>query len=166
MPQMHLPLFPGGATEINETLSFARTDGTVTYFQCGMPVFSHDQHDRASFRLIAAQLYVTCGAKQADIAGAFGVPQITIKRAVKQYRTEGIKGFFAPRVTRGPSVLTAEVLEQAQGHLDEGQSAPMVAERLGVKSNTLSKAIRAGRLRVPAKKKKPITRHTLPPAAT
>ncbi len=153
MPQLHLPLFPNGATEISERLSFARTGDTVTYFHCGMPVFCHDQHDRASFRLIAAQMSVTCGAKQADIARAFGVPQITIKRAVKQYRAEGIKGFFAPRVTRGPSVLTAAVLEQAQGHLDEGHTAPMVAELLGIKPNTLSKAIQGGRLRVPAKKK-------------
>jgi hypothetical protein len=92
MPQLHLPLFPGGATEIAETLSFSRSGATVTYFHCGMPVFSHDQHDRASFRLIAAQMYVTCGAKQANIARALGVPQITIERAVKQYRADGIKG--------------------------------------------------------------------------
>ena len=165
MPQLHLPWFPGGATEINETLSFARTGDTVTYFQCGMPVFSHDQHDRASFRLIAAQLYVTCGAKQADIARGFGVPRITIKRAVKQYRCEGVKGFFAPRVRRGPSVLSVAVLEQAQGHLDEGHSAPMVAQQLGIKPNTLTKAVRAGRLRVPAKKKHPTARHQVPTAA-
>lgn len=158
MPQLHLPLFPAGATEITQTLSFSRSGATVTYFHCGMPVFSHDQHDRASFRLIAAQLYVTCGAKQADIARAFGVPQITIKRAVKQYRADGIKSFFSPRVTRGPSVLTAAVLATAQGHLDEGQSAPMVAELLGIKPNTLSKAIVAGRLRAPAKKKTPAAR--------
>lgn len=153
MPQILLPLFPGGATEITETLSFSRTDETVTYFHCGMPVFSHDQSDRASFRLITAQLHVTCGAKQADIARAFGVPQITIKRAVKLYRQAGPKGFFAPRVTRGSSVLTEALLEQAQSHLDDGQSAPMVAELLGIKPNTLTKAIRAGRLRAPAKKK-------------
>jgi transposase-like protein len=157
MPQLHLPLFPAGATEITQTLSFARIGETVTYFHCGMPLFSHDRSDRASFRMIAAQMYVTSGVKQADLARAFGVPQITIKRAVKLYKAEGAKGFFAPRATRGASVLLAPVLQQAQEHLDGGMSAPMVAAELGIKPNTLSKAIRAGRLHVPAKKKAPTT---------
>lgn len=153
MPQLHLPMFPAGATEIAATLSFCRTDDTVTYFHSGMPVFSHERSDRAAFRLIAAQLHVTCGVKQAALARAFGVPQITIKRAVKLHRAQGAKGFFAPRVTRGASVLTEPVMEHAQRHLDEGEGAPMVAELLGIKPDTLTKAIRAGRLRVPAKKK-------------
>ena len=45
MPQLHLPLFPGGATEIADSLSFARSDETVTYLHSGMPVFSHAQED-------------------------------------------------------------------------------------------------------------------------
>lgn len=153
MPQLHLPLFPSGATEITATLSFSRTDETVTYFHSGMPIFSHDQHDRASFRFIAAQLHVTSGASQADMSRAFGVPTITIKRAVKQYKAQGAKGFFASRVTRGAVVLTQSVLEQAQSQLDAGQPARAVAQTLGIKPDTLIKAIRAGRLRAPAKKK-------------
>jgi len=152
MPQLHLPFFPSGASAISGSLSFARSEETVTYFHSGMPVFSHVQTDRASFRLITAQLHVTCGASQADLARAFGVPQITIKRAVKLYRSKGAKGFFAPRVVRRATVLTAGVLEQAQSQLDEGHQPRMVAELLGIKPDTLTKAIRAGRLRTSAKK--------------
>jgi hypothetical protein len=68
MPQLHLPLFPIGATEITEVLSFCRTDETVTYFHYGLPIFSHAQDDRASFRFVTALLHVTCGAKQAELA--------------------------------------------------------------------------------------------------
>lgn len=118
-----------------------------------MPVFSHDQDDRASFRLIMAQLHVTSGAKQADLARAFGIPQITIKRAVKHYRNEGMQGFFAPRVTRGAAVLTASVLQQAQSQLDAGQTPRAVAALLEIKADTFIKAIRAGRLRALPKKK-------------
>ena len=89
MPQLHLPLFPSGATEITAALSFCAQDSTVTYFHCGMPVFSHDKNDRASFRLITAQLHVTSGAAQAELAKAFGVSKISIKRAVKLYRSSG-----------------------------------------------------------------------------
>jgi len=49
-------------------------------------------------------------------------------------------------------VLKAEVLEQAQGLLDEGRSVPEVAAALQVLSNTLHKAIRGGRLRASQKK--------------
>lgn len=101
MPQLHLPLFPSGATEITAALSFCAQDSTVTYFHCGMPVFSHDKNDRASFRLITAQLHVTSGAAQAELAKAFGVSKISIKRAVKLYRSSGAAGFFAQRAVRG-----------------------------------------------------------------
>jgi DNA-binding phage protein len=50
-------------------------------------------------------------------------------------------------------VLTPEVLAQAQGLLDEGLGTSEVAEERGVKRNTLAKAIAAGRLHKPAKKK-------------
>ncbi|NDP41073.1 MAG: hypothetical protein GZ093_20550 [Rhodoferax sp.] len=167
MAQLVLPLFPSGATEITPTLSFSRVDQTVTYFHSGMPIFSHDQNERASFRYITAQLHVTAGATQAQLSRAFGVPLITIKRAVKQYRALGIKGFFAPRVTRGAAVLTANVLEQAQGQLNAGQSAIAVATELGIKTDTFTKAIRAGRLHALAKKKMPKTQvmPQSPPAA-
>ncbi len=167
MAQLVLPLFPSGATEITPTLSFSRTEQLVSYFDSGMPIFSHDQSERASFRYITAQLHVTAGATQAQLSRAFGVPQITIKRAVKLYRSLGIKGFFAPRVTRGAAVLTDSVLEQAQSQLNAGQSALAVATELGIKPDTFSKAIRAGRLHALAKKKtaKTAAMPQSPPAA-
>jgi transposase-like protein len=51
-------------------------------------------------------------------------------------------------------VLTAEVLKEAQERLDEGLETSEVAEQLGVKRNTLAKAIHAGRLHKPTKKKR------------
>jgi len=155
MPQLHLPLFPSGATAITAALSFCKEDNTVTYFHCGMPVFSHDKDDRASFRLITAQLHVTSGAAQAELARAFGVPKISVKRAVKLYRSSGAAGFFAGRVGRGATVLTEPVLLQAQGQLDAGQETRTVAALLGIKADTFIKAIRAGRLRTPPKKTTP-----------
>ena len=152
MPQLHLPIFPSGATEITSALSFCRTNGTVTYFHYDMPIYSHDQGDRASFRFISALLHVTCGAKQAVLARAFGIPQINVKRAVKLYRASGSAGFFAERVYRGAAVLTETVLAQAQSQMDAGQSPRAVAALLDIKPDTLIKAIRAGRLRAPEKK--------------
>jgi len=155
MPQLHLPLFPSGATAITAALSFCAQDSMVTYFHCGMPVFSHEKEDRASFRLITAQLHVTSGTPQAELARAFGVSKISIKRAVKLYRSNGAAGFFAARAVRGAAVLTAPVLLQAQSQLDAGQASRTVAALLGIKDNTFTKAMQAGRLRAPPKKAPP-----------
>jgi transposase-like protein len=153
MAQLHLPLFPNGATEITPNLSFCRDGEDVTYFCCDMPIFTHARDDRASFLVAIAQLHVTCGAKQAVIARAFGIPAITVKRAVKLFRAKGAPGFYAQRNYRGATVLTDPVLQQVQSLLDEGVEARAVAEQLGIKFNTLDKAIRAGRLHKAVKKK-------------
>lgn len=153
MPQLQLPFFPAGVTEITPVLAFGVDAGQVTYFNSTMPVFVHAQDDVASFRMITAQFCVNGNAKQSEIARAFGIPTVTVKRAVKVYREAGPKGFYQPRKRRGAAVLTAVVLAEAQQFLDEGLATSAVADRLGIKRDTLSKAVRAGRLAVPSKKK-------------
>lgn len=152
MPQTLLPFFPEGVTHITPLLAFRKEDGWVTYFNASMPVFRHEESDVESFRMITAQFCVTGSAKQAQISRAFGVTKISLKRAVKRYRELGPKGFYATRKRRGPAVLTPSVLAEAQQLLDNGLEPPEVADRLGVKRDTLSKAVRAGRLHRPKKK--------------
>jgi hypothetical protein len=152
MPQTQFPFFPAGVTHITALLAFRKEDGRVTYFNGSMPVFIHEEADLDSFRMITAQFCVNGNAKQADISRAFGVSKISLKRAVKLYRDQGPKGFYTPRKRRGPAVLTPSVLAEAQQLMDEGLETPEVADRLGVKRDTLSKAVRAGRLHKPVKK--------------
>jgi DNA invertase Pin-like site-specific DNA recombinase len=152
MAQMQLPIFPAGVTHITSVLVFSKQDGRVTYFNGTLPVFIHDEQDMASFRMITAQFCVNGNAKQADIVRAFGVTKISLKRAVKRYREEGPKGFYVPRQRRGPAVLTPAVLAEAQQLLDDGLETPAVADRLGIKRDTLRKAVGAGRLHKAVKK--------------
>jgi hypothetical protein len=149
---MQLPLFPAGVTHITASLAFSKQDGRVTYFNGSMPVFVHDEDDRASFQMITAQFCVNGNAKQMDIVRAFGVSKISLKRAVKRYREQGPRGFYTPRNRRGPAVLTPAVLSEAQQLLDDGLEPAAVADRLGIKRDTCSKAVRAGRLHKPVKK--------------
>jgi transposase-like protein len=152
MPQIQLPIFPAGVTHITPVLAFSKQDGRVTYCNGSMPVFVHDEDDQASFQMITAQFCVNGNAKQADIVRAFGVTKISLKRAVKRYREEGPKGFYTPRKRRGPAVLIAVVLAEAQQLLDEGLETSEVADRLGIKRDTLRKAVSAGRLHKAVKK--------------
>ena len=152
MPQIQLPLFPAGVTHITASLAFSKQDGRVIYFNGSMPVFVHDEDDHASFKMITAQFCVNGNAKQIDIVRAFGVSKISLKRAVRRYREEGPRGFYTPRKRRGPAVLTPAVLAEAQQLLDEGLEPAEVADRLGIKRDTFSKAVRAGRLHKQEKK--------------
>jgi predicted transcriptional regulator len=139
-------MFPVGSTEVTQDLAFEKREGRITYFYGTLPVFSHDENDIASFQMITAQFFVNGYVKQMDIVRAFGVTAISVKRAVKRFKEEGVKGFYAEKKTRGAVVLTEQVLQQAQQLLNEGLEPCDVADQLGIKRDTLSKAIRAKRL--------------------
>lgn len=153
MPQLQIPLFPEGTTLINLNIGFLRQGTTITYVYGNLPVFTHDVDDLASFRMFTSQLYINGSASQAEICRAFGVSKISVLRSVKRYREKGMAGFFAPRVCRGPAVLTPAVLEQVQQLLDEEHAIPDIAKELGLKADTLHKALRAGKLHRPQKKR-------------
>ena len=153
MVQRQLPMFPEGSTLVTHDLAVEKRDGRVTYFYGTLPVFTHDENDDASFRMITAQFYTNGYVKQMDIVRAFGVTPISVKRAVKCYKEQGIPGFYAEKNTRGPAVLTEEVLLTAQQLLSEGLEPCDVADQLNIKRDTFSKAIRAGRLHKNSKKK-------------
>ncbi len=152
MPQIQLPVFPAGSTEINSGLAFERRDNQVTYFNGHLPVFTHAADDLASFRFFTTQLIINGSASQSEIVRAFGVSLTTVKRYTGKYRREGGKGFFGPPRRRRGSRLTPERLAEAQRLLDEGLEIPVLSRQLGVLASTLHKAIRSGRLRVLKKK--------------
>lgn len=148
MPQLQLPLFPAGVTEINDRIAVQKEGSTVYYVHGHLPVFHHDEQDVPGFRMFTSQLIVGGAAKPKEIVQAFGVPMITVKRYVKVFRRRGARGFYEAKPRRSSaSVLKAEALERAQQMLDDGRGVPEVAAELKVLANTLHKAIRAGRLR-------------------
>jgi transposase len=152
MPQVQLPMFPAGSVEINRDLA-SRTEGDkVVYFNGHLPVFTHAKNDLASFRLFTSQLIMEGGATQGQIAKAFGVPLVAIKRATKMFRERGAAGFFVPPPRREGTKLDAAKLEQARGLILGGSRLVEVSRQTGVLVDTLRKAIAAGRL--PALKKK------------
>ncbi|HEY6375100.1 MAG TPA: hypothetical protein VIX90_06195 [Edaphobacter sp.] len=151
MPQVQMPFFPEGVTHVNHMLGFSRKDGSISYFTGNIRMYSHEVEDSASFKMIIAQICVNGIAKQADIARTFGIPFLTVKRAVKLYRQEGVRGFYKPRNHRSAAVLTSEVCEQLQGLFDAGLSLTQVAQQSGLKRDTLSKAVRAGKFRLPVR---------------
>jgi len=64
-----------GVTHITPELAFQKENGQVIYFDEHMPVFIHGEKDVA-----------------ADIARAFGVTEVSVKRAVALYRAHTGRG--------------------------------------------------------------------------
>jgi predicted transcriptional regulator len=148
MLKIQLPLFPPELTFINRQISFQKKDGKVYYFHGLFPLFSHEESDIKSFRLITSQLVVSGNVKQIEVAKAFGVTYISVKRSVNLLRKEGPEGFFKKESKpRTPHVLTDEVVEKVQRYLDKGYSPSEIGGKLSLKANTIRKAIQAGRLR-------------------
>lgn len=146
MPQVQLPIFPAGSVEINRDLACRAEGDRVVYFNGHLPVFTHAKADLASFRLFTSQLIAQGSASQGEVARAFGVPLVAIKRASKRYREHGAAGFFVAARRREGTRLNARTLELARGLLEQGEALGVVSERTGVLKDTLRKAIQGGRL--------------------
>src|SRR5437762_5854040 len=144
MPQMQLPFFPAGFTEINNRVAVDAKDGQVCYVYGHLPVFQHEETDVQSFRTFTSQMIVIGSVKPKEIVETFGVPMVTVKRYMKVYRQHGAKGFYETK-PRGSSTskVKSETLARAQQLLDEGGSVPEVAEEIEVLANTIHKAMRA-----------------------
>ena len=154
MPQMQLPIFPAGVTEINSRLAIEKKAGAVYYIYGHLPIFQHDEKDVQTFRMFTSQLIANGTAKPKEIVKVFGVPMVTVKRYTKVYRERGTKGFYESKERHSSaSVLKGETLEKAQRLLDEGRTVPEIGKQLQILPNTLHKAIRAERLRHSKKNK-------------
>jgi hypothetical protein len=148
MPQLQLPIFPAGVTEINSQIAVQKDGGTVYYIHGHLPVFHHGEKDVRGFRMFTSQMVVNGTVKPKELVRAFGVPMISVKRSVKVFRERGAEGFYAaPPRHSSASVLKGEVLQKAQQLLDEGKSIPEVGRELKVLLTTLHKAVDSGRLR-------------------
>lgn len=147
MPQLILPLIPRGATQINGLVSVYRDEANWTYFLSTHPIYSHRKDDQRMFRLVTSQLIDSGACRQVDIQNTFGVSKSSVIRSLNKLRTGGAEAFFVQRRgRRGGKVFTSEVLEKAQHLLDQGYSRKDAARELGIKYDTLRKALNDGRL--------------------
>jgi transposase-like protein len=151
MPQMWLPIFPKGVTEINELLAFAQEGDNITYYHGLMPVFTHHKNDTQTFRLILSQFYINGNATQSELVKSLGIPPVTLKRSVKLYKEKGPQGFFEPPKRGGPRVLTTDTVAEVERLFEEGRDVSEISQQLGVRVDTIKKGIQQGRV----KKKSP-----------
>jgi transposase len=136
---------------LNDRISVVRENGEWIWF-CGIePIFRHAEDDDRTFRMFSAQMVCQGACRQIDIIRTFGVSANSVRRSVSKYQNEGVAGFYRPRPGRGSTVMTEQVTTQAQELLSRGLSRSEVAAELGVRRDTLRKAINQGRLFEPTR---------------
>lgn len=144
---------------LGERVAVVERGGVVWYFHYDMPVFSHAVSDLASFRMFTSSLCDKGQCKLVEVERVFGVTAISVKRALKQYRSDGPQSFFsARRPLVVPRVLKGEMHAQVQALLDAGHPPRAIEDQLGVKADTIRNAIDDGRLHRPKKGALPIRR--------
>jgi len=96
MPQLQLPIFPAGVTEINSQIAVQKEAGRVFYLHGHLPLFQHQEQDVQSFRMFTSQMIAGGTVKPKEIVKAFGVPMVTVKRYVKCTGTTDPRGSTHP----------------------------------------------------------------------
>ncbi len=147
MPQVHLPIFPRDVKYINSNIGVQTRENNVYYFNGMIPIYHHHADDYKSFRYITSQMVVLGNAKQVEIVKTFKVSKESVKRWVKTYRTKGGTGFFETRkINRRGRVLDDQTKIIVQGMLNRKKTLKEIEQELGIKQDTLRKAIKTGRL--------------------
>ena len=142
-----LPQIPQGSTSINDIVAVNNDNGTWTYSIYLWPVYTHESPQRNHFRYIASTLINSGLCRQTELVGIFGVDRKMLGRASKQLTDKGAESFFQKRRGRkGGTILTAEKLAHAQELFNQGYEREEVSVELGVKKDTLRKALGDGRL--------------------
>jgi hypothetical protein len=73
MPSYFLPIFPAGATVINDRLTFENKDGFITYFNFLTPIHRHHEKDTKHFRMIISDFCHKSKRNQEDSAAPMGM---------------------------------------------------------------------------------------------
>ncbi len=146
--QLHLPVQPAGAREINAVVAMVERDEQVAYFASGVPLFIHRADDPVGRRVAAGQMIALGLARQDELSAVLHVNRTTLYRQQRRLQAHGVLGVVdGQRGPRGPHRFTAEKRQRVAALLEAGRSIRRAAEQVGVTEGTIRHALRRGELR-------------------
>jgi len=145
-----LPLIPYGASKIANNLSVVFEEYEWTYYYGSFPIARHAANDKRFFRMITSSFILSGVCRNRDIIRVFNVSKSSVIRNCAKYAAHGSDAFYGnpTKGKRKSKVLTDDKLKKAQELLSTGFSRSEVALKIGVKYDTLSKAIQDGRIKI------------------
>jgi len=150
MHQTFFPVFPKDAKMINSDIGLKAVGEMILYFNGGLPVYQHRVVDYKSFRYFTSMMIDLKNVNHEDIISTFKVSKESVNRWLRIYREEGGSGFFQEKKSnkRGTR-LTDEVLVSVQELLNLGKTPKEIGAGMGIKRDTIQKAISSHRLTKP-----------------
>ena len=143
-PPLPLPVAPRGGAGIGVGVDLVEgVDGGVV-FLWGMAAWCWAAGDEAGRRLAAVQAVETRAAQHREVAPAFGVDEVTLRRW-RQSWTEGGVEALVPRKRgpKGPSMMTPEKRAEVVRLRAAGWSRDAIVVELGVGAGSVSRALAA-----------------------
>jgi transposase-like protein len=145
--QLHLPVQPAGAREINAVVAMVERDEHVAYFASGVPLFTHRVDDPVGRRVAAGQMLELGLARQDELSAVLGVNRSTLYRQHRRLQAHGVLGVVdGKRGPRGPHRFTPEKRQRVAALLEAGRSIRHAAQQVGVTEGTIRHALRRGEL--------------------
>ncbi len=146
--QLHVPVPPEGAEEINAVVARVRERGQVAYFASGVPLFVHAEDDAVGQRVATVQMMALGLARQDELSAALAVNRSTLYRQHRKLQTAGVLGVVdGKRGPHGPHRFTPDKRQRVTQLLGEGVSIRQAAQQVGVTEGTIRHALRQGELR-------------------
>ena len=137
------PIATGGSLRVADGVEFIEDDeGSGSVFLWGMATWRWGPGDRVARRLAAVQLVESRAARQRQVARAFGVNEDSLILWRGEYATKGVAGLAGRRPgPKGPSKLTEPKRAEILAWRAEGLTLAAVAERAGVSTDTVRRAL-------------------------
>ena len=138
-----LPVTRGGSLRVADGVTFTEDDeGSGSVFLWGRATWRWDAGDRVARRLAAVQLVETKAARQRQVAAAFRVNEDSLILWRGEYAAHGVAGLASRRPgPKGPSKLTQSKHAEIGALRAEGLTLAAVAERVGVSTDTVRRAL-------------------------
>jgi transposase len=133
-----LPVAPVGGVVVGPGVDLVENAKGGAVFVWGVAAWCWDGGDVVGRRLAAVQAVETKAAMASEVAGAFGVSELTLRRWRRDWVERGVAGLTpGKRGPKGPSKLTDEMVAEIRRFRVEGESMDAIAERVGVSRDSV-----------------------------
>ncbi len=142
MGQPVLPLLPADARPVGPSAGLVEGPEGGVVFVFGLASFTFGAGDEPGRRLAAVQLVATGIATSVEVAAAFAVSTVTLRRWCVLFERGGVGALMRERPgPRGPSKLTDALRARIVGWEADGLTLAQIAERAGVSTATVRVAL-------------------------
>lgn len=141
-PPLPLPVAPVGGVMIGAGVDLVENAEGGAVFVWGVAAWCWDAGDVVGRRLAAVQVTETKAAMASEVAAAFAVSELTLRRWRSEWVRDGVAGLVpGRRGPKGPSKLTGELVAVIVRLRAAGASMDAIAAEVGVSRDSVWRVV-------------------------